>query len=87
MTPPPGGWPAGIPSPAHKWADPVAAEKTQKEIELLKSQLIQKEEHNRTLQAQLESLKTSSSSIDVEATIVASESKNITSPSSGELSE
>ena len=86
MTPPP--WPApvgGVPGPAHTWADPVSMDKMRKDVDLLRSQLAQKEEHNRTLQAQLESLKTSSG--DVEATIVASDTKHLATSSSGDLSE
>jgi len=88
MTPPPGAWPAtvgGVPGPSHTWTDPVAMEKMKKDMELLKNQLMQKDEQNRTLQAQLESLKTSSG--DVEATIVASDTKHLATASSGDLAE
>ena len=90
MTPPPGGWPGvgvGMPGPTQPWADPVATEKMKKELEVLKVQLVQRDEQTRTLQAQLESLKISTG--DVESTIVASETRHLSSSSSssGELSE
>ena len=93
VTPPPGGWPnpngggSYLPPTGQAWADPVTLDKLKREVEQLKGHNASMSEENKSLKAEISTLKLSSG--DMEATLMGAQSKQAlsSSPSSSNQTE